>query len=90
MADIIVNPAGATQPIDIVCGNAQTEIIRFVFDRFSDGVDLAGLAWSVSVKNSGGFSDLYMEGHGIIEVMEDEDKISERWKLFGTATAASG
>lgn len=90
MADIIVNPAGTTPPIDIVCGNAQAEIIRFVFDRFSDGVDLAGLSWSVSVKNSGGFSDIYMEDHGIIEVMEGEDAISVRWKLFGTATAATG
>ena len=90
MADIIVNPAQATTPIDIVCGNAEVEIVRFVFDRYSDGVDLAGLAWSVSVKNSGGFSDLYMEDHGIIDVYEQDDEIVVRWKLFGIATAATG
>ena len=90
MADIIVNPAQATAPIDIVCGNAEAEIVRFVFDRYSDGVDLAGLAWSVSVKNSGGFSDLYMEDYGIIDVYEQDDKVVVRWQLFGTATAATG
>ena len=90
MADIIVNPAQATAPIDIVCGNAEAEIVRFVFDRYSEGVDLAGLAWSVSVKNSGGFSDLYMEDYGIIDVYEQDDKVIVRWKLFGTATAATG
>lgn len=90
MADIIVNPAEVTVPVDIVCGNAKTEIVKFVFDRYSEGVDLAGLAWSVSVKNNAGFSDIYMEGHGIIDVDEMADTISVRWELFGVATGATG
>lgn len=90
MADIIVNPAEATVPVDIVCGNAEAEIIKFVFDRYSEGVDLAGLAWSVGVKNNAGFSDIYMEGHGIISVEEMADTIEVRWKLFGVATGATG
>ncbi len=90
MADIIVNPAELSTPIDIVCGNAKTEIIRFVFDRYSEGVDLSGLAWSVSVKNSAGFSDVYMLDSGIIDVYETEDTINVRWMLYGTTTAAAG
>lgn len=90
MADIIINPAEVTKPTDIVCGNAEAEIIRFVFDRYSEGVDLAGLAWSVSVKNSAGFSDVYMLDSGIIDVYETEDTVNVRWKLYGTATAAAG
>lgn len=90
MADIIVNPAAATTPIDIVCGNGNTEVISFQFDRHSEGVDLAGLAWNVRVKNAAGFSDVYMEGQGITELEETEDTITVEWTLAGTATAAVG
>lgn len=90
MAELIVNPAEATTPIDVVCGNANAEVIRFVFDRNSDGVDLADCAWAVAVKNSGGFSDVYMEGHGVTNVTVNDDSISVDWQLFGIAVGATG
>lgn len=90
MADIIINPAESTVPVEIVCGNAEAEIVRFVFDRFSDGVDLAGLAWSVGVKNSAGFADVYTQADGVISVEEMADTIAVRWKLYGVATGATG
>lgn len=90
MAEIIVNPAVDSAPVDIVCGNANAEVIRFVFDRYSEGIDLAGLAWSVTVKNAAGFSDVYMEGHGVSELEETADSISLKWMLFGVATGAAG
>lgn len=90
MAEFIVNPAEATTPIEVVCGNANAEIIRFTFDRNSDGVDLAGCAWAVTAKNSGGFSDVYMEGHGITNVSVSDTTISVDWALFGIAVGATG
>jgi len=90
VAKIVVNPAAATTNIDIVCGNGNTEVISFQFDRHSEGVDLAGLAWNVRVKNAAGFSDVYMEGQGITELEETEDTITVEWTLAGTATAAVG
>lgn len=90
MAEFIVNPAEATTPIEVVCGNANAEIIRFTFDRNSDGVDLSGCAWTVTAKNSGGFSDVYMEGHGITNVSVSDTTISVDWALFGIAVGATG
>lgn len=90
MAEWIVNPAEATAPIDVVCGNANAEVIRFTFDRNSDGVDLKDCAWAVTVKNSGGFSDTYMEGHGITNVSVGSTTISVDWALFGIAVGATG
>lgn len=90
MAEWIVNPAEATTPIEVVCGNANAEIIRFTFDRNSDGVDLADCAWAVTAKNSGGFSDVYMEGHGITNVSVTNTTISVDWALFGIAVGTTG
>lgn len=91
MAEIIINPAAETTvPVDIVCGNAETDTISFVFDRFDAGNDLAGLAWAVTVKNAAGFADVYMPGMGILDVQETNDTITIRWRLYGTATSAAG
>ena len=90
MAEIIVNPAIDGAPVEIVCGDANADVIRFTFDRYSEGIDLAGLAWSVTVKNAAGFSDVYMEGFGLSELEESEESISLKWELFGVATAAAG
>lgn len=90
MAEYIVNPAEATTPISVVCGNANAEIVRFVFDRNNDGVDLKDCAWAVTVKNSGGFSDTYMEGHGVSNVVVTGESISVDWSLFGIAVGTTG
>lgn len=89
MAEIIVNPAEATAPISVVCGNANAEVIRFTFDRNSDGKDLGGCAWAVTAKNSGGFSDTYMEGHGV-EKTVTAGSISVDWTLSGIAVGTAG
>lgn len=93
MAVIVVDPSQAGGQVDIVCGNAEAEVIRFTFDREIDGVDLSGYVWSVTAKNSGGFSDVYMqgaEGGGMSDATEDESSISIDWTLGGVALARTG
>lgn len=90
MAVIVVDPSQAGGQVDVVCGNAETEVIRFTFDREIDGTDLSGFAWSVTAKNSGGFSDVYMQGSGLSSATEDEDSISMDWTLYGVAVGRTG
>lgn len=93
MAAIIVDPSQAGGQVDIVCGNANAEVIRFTFDKEIDGVDLSEYAWSVTVKNSGGFSDVYMqgvEGSGLSSTTVGDDSISIDWMLRGVALGKAG
>lgn len=79
--------------MDIVCGNAEAEVIQFSFAREIDGVDLSEYAWSVTVKNSGGFSDVYVqgvEGSCLSSTTVGDDSISISWKLGGVALSKAG
>lgn len=93
MAAIFVDPSQAGGQVDIVCGNAEAEVIQFSFDREIDGVDLSEYTWSVTVKNSGGFSDVYMqgvEGSCLSASAVSDESISISWRLGGVALGKAG
>lgn len=93
MAAIVVDPSQAGGQVDVVCGNAEAEVIQFNFDREIDGVDLSEYAWSVTVRNSGGFSDVYIqgaEGSCLSSSTVSDDSISIDWTLGGVALGRAG
>lgn len=84
---ILVGKAGSSAtPLTLIKGDSNTQIIEMIVERYYGGVDLAGLAWSVTVENANGASDEYRG----IEAIANGTNIAVRWKTTGTATAAVG
>jgi len=54
MINVDVSKSSHEHTIKLVCGDRRTSRIRIRINRYADGVDLSGLAWSVSYKNSAG------------------------------------
>lgn len=84
---ILVGKAGSSAtPLTLIKGDSNTQIIEMIVERYYGGVDLAGLAWSVTAENANGASDEYRG----IEAIANGTNIAVRWKVTGTATAAVG
>lgn len=85
--EIKVSKKGSARPVlTLVRGDARTQIVRMIVERYYGGVDLANLVWSVIVKNADGATDTVY-----IPSAEVEDAaIVAAWNVAGIATAAVG
>ena len=71
--------------ITLIRGDASSQIIRLAVNRYYGGVDLAPLAWAVTVENAAGATDTYG-----LDAQLSSDDIEMEWCVCGTATAAPG
>lgn len=85
--EIKVSKKGSARPVlTLVRGDARTQIVRMIVERYYGGVDLANLVWSVIVKNADGATDtVYIPSAEV----EDAAIVAE-WNVAGIATAAVG
>ena len=84
---ILVGKAGSSAtPLTLIKGDSNTQIIEMIVDRYYGGVDLEGLAWSVTAENAEGASDEYKA----IKASVSDAGVAIQWKVTGTATAAVG
>lgn len=84
---ILVGKAGSSAtPLTLIKGDSNTQIIEMIVDRYYGGVDLEGLAWSVTAENAEGASDEYKA----IKASISDAGVIIQWKVTGTATAAVG
>lgn len=87
MSVLMTDKVSIRGPAHFIQGDTQTQIVWFTVNRYSDGVDLAQLAWSVHIKNA--------DGQGDVAVPYEEpdvrgNKIIIGWMVRGIATAAVG
>lgn len=85
--DVQVSKKGSARPLlTLVRGDSRTQIIRLIVDRYSGGVDLAGLAWDVVATNAAGESDIYY----IAKAQVEDTVVVCDWLVRGIATSVEG
>ena len=86
METLVVGKCGnASTPVELIKGDNYTQKIMMRVPRYFGGVDLAPLAWSVTVENTAGATD----EHALLAI-RGEDAIEMEWIPGGTATAVPG
>lgn len=86
METLVVGKFGnASTPVELIKGDNYTQKIMMRVPRYFGGVDLAPLAWSVTVENAAGATDEYA-----LSAIRGEDAIEMEWIPGGTATAVPG
>ena len=86
METLVVGKCGnASTPVELIKGDNCTQKIMMRVPRYFGGVDLAPLAWSVTVENAAGATDEYA-----LSAIRGEDAIEMEWIPGGTATAVPG
>lgn len=86
METLVVGKCGnASTPVELIKGDNYTQKIMMRVPRYFGGVDLAPLAWSVTVENAAGATDEYA-----LSAIRGEDAIEMEWIPGGTATAVPG
>ena len=86
MKTLVVGKCGnASTPVELIKGDNYTQKIMMRVPRYFGGVDLAPLAWSVTVENAAGATDEYA-----LSAIRGEDAIEMEWIPGGTATAVPG
>ena len=74
-------------PAHFIQNDTRTQVVWFTVNRYRDGIDLAGLSWSIHILNSAGIPDVAVPFE---QPDVRGDKIIIGWLVRGTATAAAG
>lgn len=90
MADKILalskEPVSSANIVRLVREDSKTYTIQFVVERYSGGIDLSTLTWSVNLKTSNNSKYYYP----VSVVSSDEEKIYIDWNVKGAATNTVG
>ena len=74
-------------PAHFIQNDTRTQVVWFTVNRYRDGIDLAGLSWSIHILNAAGIPDVAVPFE---QPDVRGDKIIIGWLVHGTATAAAG
>lgn len=74
-------------PAHFIQNDTRTQVVWFTVNRYRDGIDLAGLSWSIHILNAAGIPDVAVPFE---QPDVRGDKIIIGWLVRGTATAAAG
>lgn len=87
LRQILVGKNGCSAAgLTLIQGDANTQIIQMIVQRYYGGVDLGGLTWDVVFGNGEGKTDT----HYLTDVKVGDANISCNWKPHGLATQAAG
>lgn len=76
----------STQAVLQVYGDARTQYLRFIVDRYDGGTDLYDLSWLIKMRNANGAEDAHRPA--LVEI--GADRITIDWLIRGVATSAHG
>lgn len=87
MSVLMPDKVSVRGPARFVQGDTRTQIVTFTVPRYSDGVDLSKLGWSIHIKNAAGtkWFEAPAENPDV-----RSDKITIKWLVRGDTTKTAG